>query len=140
MSDLGFDRCQCDHIRVFHRGGGGPCCTLGGDGEPTCDCDAFKLEVVESEPPPPTPTKRITLTIEWQGACSEDDWAYELSKLIISHDQSRGTKIIHWEALTRHGLTEAIPDIPKHKATCDVCNPPGIEGPDWYRWLMGKLS
>lgn len=56
-------------------------------------------------------TKRIRLTIEWDGACSEADWARNLSEAIEECDRSKVTKVVDVELITDHGETE-IRDIP----------------------------
>lgn len=53
--------------------------------------------------------KRIRLTVEWIGACSEQDWAYQLSTVIEKADCSRVTRVTVAEALTDHGTTATIP-------------------------------
>ena len=50
--------------------------------------------------------KRIKLTIEWDGACSEFDWAISISEAIEKHDASGVTKVVDAELLTTLGTTE----------------------------------
>lgn len=56
-------------------------------------------------------TKRIRLTIEWDGACSEMDWAREMSKVINKADRSRVSKVVRTELLTAYGTTEVGTDL-----------------------------
>lgn len=55
--------------------------------------------------------KRIRLTIEWDGACSEHDWARSCTEVIEKHDLSRVTKVIETELLTALGTTPVRKDI-----------------------------
>ena len=55
-----------------------------------------------------TPVKRIRLTIEWVGQCSEDNWIGQLWETIEDCDFSRTTRVVNAECLTHHGRTEAI--------------------------------
>ena len=52
-------------------------------------------------------TKRIRLTIEWDGACSEADWARNLSDAIEECDRSKVTRVVGVDLLTNYGTTEA---------------------------------
>lgn len=62
-----------------------------------------------SEQRPEERPKRISLTVEWVGACSESDWIYHLLKVIEKSDHSRVTRVIATEALTDYGTTAEIP-------------------------------
>ncbi len=55
--------------------------------------------------------KRIRLTVEWDGARSEFDWADELRDLIEEYDDSGLTTVTDVECVTLEGTTEvrAIP-------------------------------
>ena len=55
--------------------------------------------------------KRIRLTIEWDGACSERDWACVLSSAIEGFDSSGVTRVTESELLTAFGTT-AVREIP----------------------------
>ena len=52
--------------------------------------------------------KRIRLTIEWDGACSEVDWARVLSDAVEANDRSGLTRVVHEEFLTNHGGTPVV--------------------------------
>lgn len=62
-----------------------------------------------TDPKDQPPVKRIRLTIEWVGACSEDDWIAVLIDLIEEADFSRVTRVVEADCLTHLGTTEAIP-------------------------------
>lgn len=51
-------------------------------------------------------TKRIRLTIEWDGACSEEDWARKLTDQVEQCDYSRVTRVVDAELLTNLGTTK----------------------------------
>lgn len=51
-------------------------------------------------------TKRIRLTIEWDGACSEADWARNLADMIEECDRSKITRVVDVDLLTNYGTTE----------------------------------
>lgn len=55
------------------------------------------------------PFKRITLDIEWRGACSETDWGAVLTELIESHDASKTTRVVHVRKRTNYGTTDGLP-------------------------------
>jgi len=52
--------------------------------------------------------KRIRLTVEWDGACSERDWAKVLREEIEGCDVSRCTRVTKIEHLTSIGWTGPI--------------------------------
>ncbi len=52
--------------------------------------------------------KRIRLTIEWPGACSEETWAGELSKAIENADASGLTRVSNVELITDFGETTPL--------------------------------
>lgn len=54
--------------------------------------------------------KRIRLTVEWDGACSEYDWARILSDDI--EDDPGGSRVVEVEYLTNEGRTEAFSPVP----------------------------
>jgi hypothetical protein len=62
-----------------------------------------------SEQRPEERAKRIRLTVEWIGACSEETWALELKQVIERADYSRVTRVTLIEALTDEGTTRIIP-------------------------------
>lgn len=70
--------------------------------------------------------KRIRLTIEWDGACSEYDWAERLSELIERADYSKVTRVVNTELLTNHGTTE-VRDIP------GISKPRGFWASLWHQ-------
>ena len=53
-------------------------------------------------------TKRIRLTIEWDGACSEFDWACQVSDTVQASDRSGLTRVARIEYLTNHGSTPVV--------------------------------
>ena len=59
--------------------------------------------------------KRIRLTIEWAGACSEPDWAAVLQRVIEAADTSGLTRVPEVELVTDFGTIEPLtlaPDRP----------------------------
>lgn len=57
------------------------------------------------------PVKRIRLTVEWVGRCSEGAWAGELVRVIEGCDVSDATRVIDVEELTQHGLTPRVSEV-----------------------------
>ncbi len=51
--------------------------------------------------------KRIRLTVEWDGACSEETYAAVLAEEIEDGDISGGTCVTEKELLTDYGMTFA---------------------------------
>ena len=49
--------------------------------------------------------KRIRLTIEWDGACSEKDWARQVARQIKRMDADALTRVVMVELLTDVGQT-----------------------------------
>ena len=82
------------------------------------------------------PPKRIRLTIEWRGACSEDRWAEILSKLIEECDHSCTTRVIKRERLTEYGTT---PRLPERDLRALGYKPRRRSSPFWLR-LRHKLA
>ncbi len=52
--------------------------------------------------------KRIRLTIEWAGGCSEEIWAQILSKAIVEADASGLTRVSKVELVTNFGDTTPL--------------------------------
>ena len=52
--------------------------------------------------------KRIRLTIEWPGACSEADWAVDLHEAIENADASGLTRVSKIELITEFGETTPL--------------------------------
>ena len=59
--------------------------------------------------------KKIRLTIEWSGACSEEDWADVLRKAIEQFDTSGLTRVSEIECVTDFGTTEPLTLAPKRR-------------------------
>ncbi len=59
--------------------------------------------------------KRIRLTIDWAGACSESTWAAVLAQAIEETDASGLTKVSDVELVTDFGTTEPLTLIPDHR-------------------------
>ena len=59
--------------------------------------------------------KRIRLTIEWAGACSEEVWAGELRKTIENADASGLTRVSDVELITDFGETTPLTLDPSRK-------------------------
>jgi hypothetical protein len=52
--------------------------------------------------------KRVRLTVEWDGACSERDWAEVLRKVIENSDASGLTRVSDVELITDFGDTPPL--------------------------------
>ena len=67
--------------------------------------------------------KRVRLTVEWDGACSESDWAERLAcaieDAIEESDISGVTRVVKTELLTTIGTTEPRELNPDEQAECD---------------------
>ncbi len=59
--------------------------------------------------------KRIRLTIDWAGACSESTWASVLSEAIEQADTSGLTRVSDVEFVTDFGETPPLTLIPDHR-------------------------
>ncbi len=65
--------------------------------------------------------KRIRLTVEWDGACSEYDWGAILAEEIEDVDASGTTRVVDIEHITNEGTTEVVPDVEREVA--ELFNP-----------------
>ena len=52
--------------------------------------------------------KRIRITVEWPGACSESDWGKRLRRVIEKSDYSGLTRVTGVEAITDFGTTPPL--------------------------------
>ena len=57
--------------------------------------------------------KRVRLTIEWPGACSELDWIDRLVEALEEFDTSGQSRVVKAERLTCEGTTEVLPPKPR---------------------------
>ena len=62
--------------------------------------------------------KRIRLTIEWPGACSEATWAGELQRVIENADASGLTRVTGIELVTDFGTTTPLTLAPADGEDC----------------------